>query len=388
MHKGFKLCFKKLKIKDEIKVLVPSLKKLKLKIIDWYIIKKFLGTFFFSILLIIVVSVIFDTSEKLDDFIEKNAPLKAIIFDYYFNFIPYFVILYSHLFTFISVLFFTSKMAYRTEIVAILSSGVSYKRLLWPYFVSAAFIAVFSYILMNFVVPNANKVRLEFEERYIHGNPVSFNNRNIHKQIKPGVIIYMESYSNLSNTGYKFSIEKFENNIMVSKLMGEYINWDSIKNKWIVRDYYIRNIDGMKEKITKGNSIDTSLNIFPADFRRRTNVVESMDLKELNAFIKEQKLQGSENIESYLIEKYKRVSLPFSTFILTLIAVCISSRKVRGGTGLHVGIGLGFCFSYIVFMQFSSQFSISGNLSPLLAVWIPNIVYAIIGYYLYRLAPK
>jgi lipopolysaccharide export system permease protein len=170
--------------------------------------------------------------------------------------------------------------------------------------------------------------------------------------------------------------------------MGEYINWDSIKNKWTVRDYYIRDIDGMKEKITKGNSIDTSLSIYPIDFRRRINVVESMDLRELNAFIKEQKSQGSENIETYLIEKYKRVSLPFSTFILTLIAVCISSRKVRGGTGLHVGIGLGFCFSYILFMQFSSQFSISGNLNPLLAVWIPNIVYAIIGYYLYRIAPK
>jgi lipopolysaccharide export system permease protein len=377
-----------LKIKDKIKAFLTSLKKLELKIIDWYIIKKFLGTFFFSILLIIVVSVIFDTSEKLDDFIEKNAPLKAIVFDYYFNFIPYFVILYSHLFTFISVLFFTSKMAYRTEIVAILSSGVSYRRLLWPYFVSALFIAVFSYTLMNFVVPNANIVRLEFEEHYIHNNPVSYNFRNIHKQIMPGVTMYMESYSNLSNTGYKFSIEKFENNSLVSKLMGEYINWDSIKNKWTVRDYYIRGIDGMKEKITKGNTIDTSLNIYPGDFRRRTNVVESMDLKELNAFIKEQKLQGAENIETYLIEKYKRIALPFSTFILTLIAVCISSRKVRGGTGLHVGIGLGFCFSYIVFMQFSSQFSISGNLNPLLAVWIPNIVYAIIGYYLYRLAPK
>lgn len=377
-----------MKIKDKIKAFLTSLKKLELKIIDWYIIKKFLGTFFFSILLIIVVSVIFDTSEKLDDFIEKNAPLKAIVFDYYFNFIPYFVILYSHLFTFISVLFFTSKMAYRTEIVAILSSGVSYRRLLWPYFVSALFIAVFSYTLMNFVVPNANIVRLEFEEHYIHNNPVSYNFRNIHKQIMPGVTMYMESYSNLSNTGYKFSIEKFENNSLVSKLMGEYINWDSIKNKWTVRDYYIRGIDGMKEKITKGNTIDTSLNIYPGDFRRRTNVVESMDLKELNAFIKEQKLQGAENIETYLIEKYKRIALPFSTFILTLIAVCISSRKVRGGTGLHVGIGLGFCFSYIVFMQFSSQFSISGNLNPLLAVWIPNIVYAIIGYYLYRLAPK
>lgn len=373
---------------EKIKEYAKSLKWPEFKIIDRYIIKKFLGTFFFSIVLIIVIAVVFDFTEKLDDFIEKNAPARAIIFNYYLNFVPYFAILYSHLFTFIAVVFFTSKMAYRTEIVAILSSGISYRRMLWPYFISAAIIAIFAYLFTNFLVPNATRVRLEFEETYLHNGPVNFNFRNIHKQIQPGVIIFMESYSNLSNTGFKFSIEKYIDNKLVSKLMGEYVIWDSIKNKWIVRDYYIRTIDSMKEQITKGTSIDTSLNIYPADFRRRTNVVESMDSFELNKFIKEQKMQGAEDLNTYLIEKYKRVSVPFSTFILTLIAVCISSRKMRGGTGIHIGIGLGFCFSYIVFMQFSSQFAISGSLSPLLAVWIPNLVYGIIAVYLYRLAPK
>lgn len=373
---------------SDIKEFILSLKKPEYKIIDRYIIRKFLGTYFYAIILIVMIAVIFDFSEKVDDFIEKNAPFKAIVFDYYLNFIPYFALLYSHLFTFIAVIFFTSKMASNTEIIAILSSGVSYRRMLWPYFVSALIIALFAYTLTNFVVPNVNKARLEFEENFIYNKPVSYSYRNIHKQIRPGTFIYMESYSNISNTGYKFSIEKYDNNILVSKLMGEYILWDSLKHKWTIRDYYVRKIEGMKEKVTKGTSIDTSLNIYPADFRRRTNVVESMDLFELNKFIKVQKSQGAENIETYLIEKYKRVSVPFSTFILTLIGVCVSSKKSRGGVGLHIGIGLAFCFSYIIFMQFSSQFAISGSLNPLIAVWLPNIIFAFVAYYLYKLAPK
>jgi lipopolysaccharide export system permease protein len=377
-----------LKIISNLKDLYSIIRNPELKIIDRYIIRKFLGTYFFAILLIIVIACIFDFSEKVDDFIEKNAPVKAIIFDYYLNFIPYFALLYSHLFTFIAVIFFTSKMASRTEIVAILSSGVSYKRLLWPYFVSATFIAIFAYVLTNFVVPNVNKVRLEFEENFVHSQPVSYNYHNIHKQIKPGIFIYMESYSNISNNGYKFSIEKYEDNNLVSKLMGDNILWDSTKRKWTIRDYYIRNIDGMKESVKEGKSIDTALNIYPADFRRRTNIVESMDIFELNRFIKQQKAQGAENIESYLLEKYKRVSVPLSTFILTLIGVCVSSRKARGGIGLHIGVGLAFCFSYILFMQFTSQFAISGGFNPFLAVWLPNIIFAIIAYYLYKLAPK
>lgn len=364
------------------------LRKMHLRIIDWYIIRKFIGTFVYSILLIITIAVVFDAAEKIDNFVASKAPLRAIVFDYYLNFIPYFAILYSNLFTFIAVVFFTSKLAYRTEIIAILSSGISYRRILWPYMIGATLIAIFSYAFLNYVVPNANKVRLDFEEHYIHNRPVSYNYRNIHKQVYPGVVIYMETYSNLTNTGYKFSIEKFTDNKLVSKLMADYMMWDSVKNKWTVYNYYIRNIDDFKETIVKGTSLDTNLNIAPDDFRRRVNVVESMNKRELDNFIREQELQGGDELEAYLIEKYKRVAQPFSTYILTIIGVCVSSRKSRGGTGLHIGIGMGFCFSYIVFMQFSSQFAISGSLNPLFAVWIPNILYAGIAYYLYRLAPK
>lgn len=378
-----------MKINENIKDIWTSLTRPEFKILDRYIIKKFLGTYFYAIVLIIAIAVIFDFSEKIDDFIEKKAPIKEIIFDYYFNFIPYFALLYSHLFTFIAVIFFTSKMASNTEIIAILSSGVSYKRMLWPYFVSATIIAIFTYSLTNFVVPNVNKTRLDFEEKYIYNKPFSYKNRNIHKAERTNVIIYMESYINNTNTGTLFSMEKYnDNNELISKLMAHDIRWDSIKHKWTINDYYIRTINGNKEKIVSGATIDTSLNITPEDFNRRSNVVESMDFFELNKFIKTQKLQGAENIETFLIEKYRRLSVSFSTFILTLIGVCVSSKKSRGGIGLHIGIGLGICFSYIVFMQFSSQFAISGTLNPLLAVWLPNIIFAFVAYYMYKLAPK
>jgi len=359
-----------------------------LKIIDIYIIKKFLGTFIFSILIILSIAIIFDVSEKIDDFIENGAPFKEVVFDYYLNFIPYFAVLFSSLFTFISVIYFTSKMAYNTEIIAILSSGVSFRRMLVPYMFSAFIIAAFSYLLYNFVIPKATAVRLDFEEKYIQSHPVSFNRKNIHRQIKPGTFIYMESYSNYSKTGYNFSMEKYHDGKLVSKLMADQIAWDSTNNEWTIRRYYIRDINGMHETITEGNTIDTVINMYPSDFSRRLNVVESMSKHELNDFIKVAKMQGETNVTSYLIEKYRRTAFPFSTFILTLIGVAVSSRKVRGGIGMQLGVGLGLSFTYILFMQFSSQFSIGGTLPPLVAVWIPNIIFAVIALLLYKMAPK
>ena len=364
------------------------MKRLGLTIIDWYIIRKFLGTFFFSLALILSIAVIFDLSEKIDNFMEKNAPLRAIIFDYYLNFIPYFALVFSSLFTFISVIFFTSRMAYRSEIIAIISNGMSFHRLLIPYFLSALVIAIFSFVLSDYILPNANKVRLDFEELYVHTRPYSFKERNIHRQIQPGVYIYMETYSTMSDIGHKFSMEKYEDGILVSKLMSDYVKWDSTRNKWIIRNYYIRNIDGLNEEILQGREIDTVLNMYPEDFKRRLNIVETMNIRELNDFIETQLLQGESNIAAYEIEKQKRYAYPFSTFILTLIGVSVSSRKVKGGIGMQIGIGLLVAFSYILFMQFSSQFAIGGSLNPLIAVWIPNIAYAIIGISLYRLAPK
>lgn len=358
-----------------------------MKKLDTYIIKKFLGTFVYSIALIIVIVIVFDISEKMDDFIDKEAPLNAIIFDYYLNFIPYFINLFGALFIFIAVIFFTSKMAENTEIIAILSSGVSFKRFLFPYFISSFVIALLSFILIEWVIPPANKVRLDFEEKYIK-NAYRNRDKNIHRQIEKGVFVYMESYNNFYDIGYKFSMEKFENKKLKSKLVSDYVQWDTVKNKWTIHNYFIRELDGMNQKITSGRSIDSTINMLPKDFTQRLNIVETMNMQELNRFIDEQKMIGSENIIAFLIEKYRRIAFPFSTFILTLIGVSLSSRKTRGGVGINIGLGLLIAFSYILFMQIFTVFAINSSMNPLISVWIPNIIYAGIAFLFYKKASK
>ena len=362
--------------------------KWKLTIIDRYIIKKFLGTFFFALILIICIAVIFDLAEKIDDFMEKKATITGIIFVYYFNFIPYFAVLFSSLFTFISVIFFTSKMAYNTEIIAILNSGMSFRRLMYPYLLSAAFISTFSFMLSNYVLPTSNKKRLAFEEIYVRSHPYDYTKHNIHKQVEDGVFIYMKNFTNSTETGWQFSMEKYDGKKLVSKLMADRVAWDSIKHKWRAYNVYIRDINGMREKLTKKDHVDTTFHIGPEEFKRRDNFVDAMSLGELSRYIKTLKMQGSDNLSTYIIEAEKRKAYPFSTFILTMIGVTLSTRKVRGGIGVHIGTGLALSFAYILFMQFSSQFAINGALSPLLAAWIPNIIFTIISVYLYRIAPK
>lgn len=357
-------------------------------IIDIYIIKKFLGTFFFAISMLMFITVIFDLSEKLDEFLENKAPMNAIIFDYFLNFIPYFAALIAPLFTFIAVIFFTSRMAYNTEIIAILSSGVSFRRLLVPYFISALVIVILNIYLNNFVIPRSNQERFAFEEKYYHSGPKTFGDKNVHKQIEPGIFIYLQAYSTANDYGRKFSIEKIEDGKLVSKLMSNDIRWDSTKHKWTIRNYMIRDYVGDKQVITSGTSLDTTLNLSPDEFKMRDNAIEAMDAIELNKFIDIQRLQGAGNMSALLVEKYRRVAVPFSTFILTLIGVSVSSRKVRGGIGMHIAIGLLLSSSYILFMKFSSEFAIGGSLSPLLAIWLPNIIYAIVAYFMYKLAPK
>lgn len=338
-------------------------------------------------MLIIGLAIVIDLTEKIDDFFEKEAPLQAIIFDYYFNFIPYYTNLFMFLFIFISVVFFTSKMTQNTEIIAIISSGISFRRLMLPYFIAASVLAALSFVLSNFIIPPANRVRLNFENTYV--NNTYFNrDRHIHRQVRPGVFIYMENFSTRRNIGFQFSIEKFEGKELKSKLMAQKIQWDSAKNKWTAKHYQIRTIDGTKETISYGASIDTSLNISPKDFKRRDTEKAKMDYWELNEFIKQARLRGETNINNYLLEKHQRIAFPFSTFILTLIGVSISSKKRRGGTGLNVGIGLLISFAYLFFMQLTSQFTIKGNWHPALAAWMPNIIFSVIALFLYRIAPK
>jgi len=374
---------------NDKKTFRTSIKSLKVKIIDIYIIRKFLGTFFFCLVLILAIAVVFDFAEKIDNFMEKEAPLRAVIFDYYLNFIPYFATLFAPLFVFISVIFFTSKMAVNTEIIAILNSGLSFKRMMWPYFISALVIAIFTFLLTNFVIPHANLKRMDFEDKYYRSSSRRVQVMNIHRQVYKNILIYMESFNPLSSSGRNFTIEKFdEEGRLQSKLSALWVRWDTAKGKWTAGNYYVREIKGNEEIITRGTTIDTALIIRPDDFSRDPGFVGTMTYEELNDYINLLELQGSDEIRLFLIEKHRRFASPFAVFILTLIGVSLSSRKVRGGIGMNIGIGLGLSFSYILFLQFASQFSLKGNLGPMLAMWIPNIIYSFIALALYRIAPK
>jgi lipopolysaccharide export system permease protein len=361
---------------------------LKPKLIDSYIIKKFLGTFFFCLLLILTIAVVFDFAEKIDNFMEKQAPVKAIIFEYYLNFIPYFAMLFAPLFVFISVIFFTSKMAISTEIIAILNCGMSFRRMMWPYFLSALFIATFTFVLTNFVIPKSNLIRMDFEDKYYHSSSNRITIENTHRQVSKNVLVYMGTFSPLNQRGQNFTIEKIDSGKLISKLSATSVKYDTVLHKWSALNYYIREIKGNNEIITKGKQIDTTLNINPEDFSRDPSYVGTMTSHELDNYIKLLRLQGSDELKLFLIEKYRRFANPFAVFILTLIGVTLSSRKIRGGIGMNIGIGLGLSFSYILFLQFASQFCLKGNLSPMLAMWIPNILYSVIGLVLYKLAPK
>lgn len=361
---------------------------MRIKKLDIYITRKFLGTFFYAIALIIIIVIIFDISEKIDDFLEKDAPLKEIIFNYYLNFIPYFANLFSYLFTFIAVIYFTSRMAANTEIVAILSSGISFKRLLRPYIVSAIIIALFSFVLSNFIIPPANKKRIEFELLYIK-NPNRSKEMNVHMQISPGTFVYSEHFNSNINMAYHFTIEKISKDKgLYYKLSSDNAQYDSIKGSWVIQNYFTRTIDGLNESITSGTRLDTTLNLKPSDFVENLHNIETMNYSELNSFIDDELLKGSDRIPFYLVEKHKRLAFPFATVVLTLIGVSLSSRKKRGGIGLNLGAGISLSFAFILFMQISTTFATNGNLPPQIAVWIPNIVFGAIGLLLIRMAPK
>ena len=355
--------------------------------LDWYILKKFLGTFFFTLSLILLIVIIFDISEKIDDFLEHELSIKTIIFDYYFNFIPYFGNLFSPLFIFISVIFFTSKMANDSEVIAILNSGMSFSRFLRPFIIASIILGILSFLLGNFIIPPSNSKRIDFENKYLRNKYYS-NKKNIHIQILPNQYIYMQSYNSKREIGYKFTIEKFNDNKLISKLKSDYVQYDSINNVWQINNYEIREFKDEKQIIKKGIRMDTTINLHPSEFTKRKSLVETMNFFELNNYIKREEMRGSEQIISHKIEKHKRIAFPFSSIILTLIAVAIASRKIRGGIGMHLGIGIIIAFTYILFMQISTTFAINSNLDPKLSVWIPNFLYVILSLVLLNKAQK
>ena len=355
---------------------------------DLYIIKKFLGTYFFAIALIITIAVVFDVNEQIDKFVTNKAPVEAIIFDYYMNFIPYFSNLFSPLFVFIAVIFFTSKMAENSEIIAMMSTGMSFRRMLRPYMISAAIIAALTYGLGAYVIPKGNVTRLDFESKYKRKKKVEYV-RNVQLEVDSGVIAYMERYENYNKTAYRFSLDKFEGKKLVSHLTARSATYDTTSvHKWTLKNYMIREMDGMRENIIKGDRLDTIIKMEPQDFLITKGMQQTMTSTELDEYIAKQKSRGFANIKEFQIEYHQRIAMSFAAFILTIIGVSLSSRKVKGGMGLYLGIGLALSFSYILFQTISATFAVNGNTPPVLAVWIPNILYTFIAIYLYRKAPR
>lgn len=354
--------------------------------LDWYIFRKFIGTFFFAISLLIVIVIVFDVSENVDSFIKNHASLYEVVFHYYIPFIPYFINLFIFLFTFISVIFFTSKMAGHTEIIAILSSGVSFRRFLWPYIMAALLLASGSFYLGNFLIPRMDTVRRTFKNAYME-NLMKSSGQNIHVQIEKGVYAYMSNYDLKRATGYKFTLEKFDNHALEYKISADKITYDTLNDRWNLVNY-IEYYFMPEEKLVRGKIKDTTLMMKPSDFYFVKEDFEEMNLIELNRYINESRAKGADNILPYEIEKHKRLASPAAIIILTLIGASLSSRKTRGGMGLNLGIGITITFTYIIFMEFFRVFAVSGIISPLMAGWLPNIIFATIGIYFVVKAPK
>ncbi|WP_443946418.1 LptF/LptG family permease [Pedobacter sp. AW1-32] len=361
----------------------------RVKIIDRYIIGKYLGTFIYTLGIFVIIIVVFDLSEKMDDFMKSGLSFWGILSKYYAGSIPFYVNMLSPLINFIAVIFFTAKMADQTEIVPILSGGVSFNRFLFPYFISASIIFSANLVSNLYVLPHTNTLKNSFENTYVKRNDPS-TKTNIHMKLDEHTYIYIESFDNKTNYGYRFSLDNFNGDQLTKKIIADNIKWDSLKRKWQLNNYSIRKIDGLKETMIYGNGKlkDTILDMRPDDFSAYDNVVQNLTTHELSEKIKKEKTRGTGIMNDLLIEQYKRYVNPLSAFVLTLIGVALSSRKVRGGVGVSLGIGIFISFTYIVFNQFTQMFSTKGGLTPFIAVMMPTVFFTLLGLYLLKKAPK
>jgi len=360
-----------------------------IKIIDRYIIGKYLGTFIYTLAIFVIIIIVFDLSEKLDDFLKSGLGLWGVITKYYAGSIPFYINMLSPLINFIAVIFFTAKMADQTEIVPILSGGVSFNRFLWPYFISASIIFSANLFSNLYILPYTNTLKNSFENTYVKRNNPSTKS-NIHMKLDDKTYIYIQSFDNKTNYGYRFSLDNFNGDVLTKKIVADNIKWDSTKRQWQLSNYSIRKIDGLKETMIYGSGKlkDTILDVRPDDFSAYDNVVQNLSTKELADKIRKEKVRGTGIMNDLMFEQYKRYIHPLSAFVLTLIGVALSSRKVRGGVGVSLGIGIFISFAYIVFNQFTQMFSTKGGLPPFIAVLLPTIAFGLLGFYLLKRAPK
>lgn len=359
-----------------------------MKTLDRYIIQKFLVTFFFAIFLLSAIAIVIDITEKIDDFIANSAPLHAIIFDYYLNFIPWIGLMLAPIFVFISVVYFTSRMTANTEVICMLNGGVSFYRLLQPYMLTAILLAgVFAYY-NHHLLPKSNKVKIAFEEKYASKKDQRTSDINYHFQIGKDTFIYTQSFDINANSGYKFTMEKISNKIQEYKFFAENMQWDTTLKKWKLQTWSYRKNIGNRDTVGKGADTIMQLPITAKEYVKQNYDIETMTTKELNKFIIDQIHKGNENVKIYEVERYRRTAIPFSTIILTLIAVAMTTKKVRNGMGLYIVAGMLLSGAYIIIQQFSTVFATKGDLDPLLAVWIPNIIFGVIAMLLIIRAPK
>ena len=362
-----------------------------LKRIDRYIIGKFLGTYFFSIVLIISIGVVFDFNENVDRFTESQAPWRAIVMQYYLNFIPYYANLFSALFVFISVIFFTTKLADGSEFIAMISAGISYRRLLFPYMISSAVIAAMTFYLGAEVIPRSSVKRLAFENTYKKRKKNPTYADKVQLQVETGVIAYMEHFDGIGKTGRHFSLDKFENKKLVSHLSAATAIYDTLSDvryQWHLKDVTIRELRGMREKITHYDQLDSIIRMEPQDFLFIRDQQETMTNAELREYIEKQRNRGSGNLSIFEVEYYKRYASPFAAFILSSIGMSLSSRKRKGGMGFSLGIGIALSATYILLQGLSATFSTNAGMHPALAAWMPNLLYTFVAIYLYHKAPK
>lgn len=358
--------------------------------LDWYIIRKFIGTYIFSIVLIISIALVFDFNENLSKFTKYHAPWRAIVFDYYANFIPYYSNLFSPLFVFIAVIFFTSKLAGNSEIIAMLSSGVSFRRLMRPYMISCVLIASVTFYLNSFVIPHGTVIRQNFESLY-RNSKKNTSAENVKLQVGKGTVAYIQHYDDRYKRGYGFSLDKFEGKKLVSHMTAMEIQYDTIadaKYHWKATNWKTRTLVGLRERIVTGDVKDTVILMEPTDLVYSKGQQETFTSPELLDYISKQTSRGSGNVVQYEVEFHKRIAMSFSSFILTIIGLSLSARKRKGGMGLYLGIGLGLSFGYIMLQTVSSTFAINAGTPPVLAAWIPNLIFAFIAYFCYRHAPR
>ena len=361
-----------------------------IKRLDWYIMKKFLGYYFFSIALIISIAIVFDFNDNLAKFSENHAPARAIIFDYYANFVPYFANLFSALFVFVAVILFTSKLAGNSEIIAIMASGVSFKRLLRPYMITCVLLSALSFGLAAYVIPHGTVIRQNFENMY-KKKTKNTSADNVQLQVDRGVIAYIQHYDDSQKRGFGFCLDKFQEKKLVSHLTAMEIQYDTIsdsKYHWKLSNWKVRRLQGMKENITSGAQKDTIITMEPTDLVYSKGQQETFTSPELKEYISKQINRGSGNVVQYQVEYHKRIASSFASFILTIIGVSLSSRKRKGGMGLALGTGLALSFGYIMLQTVSATFAIQGNFPPALAAWLPNFIYVFVAYFCYRKAPR